>query len=269
MKNKRLVIILSIFAFLALIVVLCSTLFTVRSVTFSWDTEKTYLADYTDGEMSGSVKKGQSVFLLNKSEIESALEQKYAYLKVRKVEIMFPNKLIIHVSERVNLYALKIENNKYAILDEYSKVLDIVTSEEYSAWDTTKSVKPIEVSVTNNGNPYTIPENQVKVGHIADVKRVTQLMSDVAKTMYTFYDTDVELKGRVYSMNINIAYRSQVSFVLTSENMTMQIFDCYSLLPRKIELGLSVFQYEDEQGITTGKIVVEGVNVGDYYYVES
>ena len=68
MKNKRLVILLSVFAFLVLIVVLCSTVFTVKKVQLQWLTTKENFSS-TDNEVASDVKKGDSVFLVDKKEI--------------------------------------------------------------------------------------------------------------------------------------------------------------------------------------------------------
>ena len=72
MKNKRLVIILSVFSFLVLIAVLCSTVFTVKSVSLNWLTFKSAFVDMDD-EITSNVELGESVFLVDKKAIINKL----------------------------------------------------------------------------------------------------------------------------------------------------------------------------------------------------
>ena len=125
MKNKRLVILLSVFSFLVLIAVLCSTVFTVKSVSLNWLTTRVNFVDM-DNEITANVELGESVFLVDKGAIIQKLERKYPYLKVVSAEVKFPNKLVLHTAERQELYSLKIKSNSYAILDSDCKVLRIV-----------------------------------------------------------------------------------------------------------------------------------------------
>ena len=66
MKNKRLIILLSVFAFLVLIAVLCSTVFTVKKVQVNWLTTKAIFTE-SDETIIKDVKKGESVFLVDKT----------------------------------------------------------------------------------------------------------------------------------------------------------------------------------------------------------
>ena len=277
MKNKRLIIILSVFLVLVTLIVLCSTVFTVSTVSFSWRTKKTYLSAYSDDKIAENVQKGKSVFLLNKSEITSNLEVKYPYLQVLKVEVKFPNKLVIHAKERVNMYAVTLEDNKYAILDDTSKVLDIITAEEYDTWDTTKSLKPIVVNVTKNGLPMQLTQNNFKVGYVANVKRVNSVLNNISSTLEDIYwdtetndqgKTNATIKGHVLNITINIAYCSVVTMKLNTEGMTLQLQNCYTSVDAKLRVGIGVYDAQIADGKTTGKIVVYGTTPADSYYEE-
>ncbi len=260
MKNKRLILLLSIFAFITVVVILCSTLFTLHTVTFSWKTSKNNLSNTKDNVIAQTLPKGDSIFFLNKGEITESLEVKYPYIKVLKLETKFPNKLVVHCEERVGIYAVELTSTNYAIIDESNKVLEHLTAEQYANWDeSVKGSKPIVTTVTSNGGAYGLDEDDFKVGYVADVKRVTNLLSTLAGTLKLYYPQDYLIKGVVRSVNVNISYQSSLTMVVTPEGMTMEVQDCYQNLQKKVALGIGVLnEVKNNQGITTGTIVVEG-----------
>ena len=66
MKNKKLVILLSIFGALVLVLLLTSTVFCVRNVSVNWLTTRQGLTALQDESVvkSADVKMGKSIFLL-------------------------------------------------------------------------------------------------------------------------------------------------------------------------------------------------------------
>ncbi len=258
MKNKRLIILLSIFAFLTLVVILCSTLFTLRSVSFSWKSAKVYLQKYSDATIAESVDLGDSIFLLNKSKMTAKLESKYPYLRVIKIETKFPNKVVVHVVERDSVYAVKL-TDKYALIDEDNKVLQYVTAEGLASWDDkTMGVKPIVATVYNNGAEYNLKESDFALGQIASVKRVTPLLKNMADTLKKYgYPSNSLLKGFADTINVNIAYQSDAT-IHTKYGLNIVIKDCYTNLTNKIALAYSVFEAQRELNNPEGTIVVEG-----------
>ena len=186
MKNKRLVIILSVFAFLVLIAVLCSTVFTVKEVSINWLTTSPNITQ-SDEEFAADVEKGESVFLVDKDAIIRKLEEKYPYLRVVSVEVKFPNKLVLHTAERQELYSLKIKDNKHAILDSDCKVLRIVTDSQLSAI----TVKPIRVDV----NGYSIKENVFEVSKVAELGWIKNVLNNFSVALYSCGYEDVDAKN--------------------------------------------------------------------------
>ena len=276
MKNKRLIIILSIFVLLTTIIVLCSTVFTLGTITFSWHTTKMYLSEYADSEIAKDFPMGRSVFLLNKTEIKNTIEAKYPYLQIIKLETKFPNELVVHAAERVNMYAVTLEDNKYAVLDDENKVLDIITQTQYDEWDTSKSKKPIVVTVSNNGSNTPLKQSDFKVGYVANVKRVTSVLATASSTLEEiFWDeetndkkvTNTMIKGWVKSVNIDIAYRSSLNLVVNDEGMKVKVQNCYNELRGKILIGKGAYDALKTQGKTTGAVVVQGVTLDDCYYL--
>ena len=77
MKNKKLVILLSILGFLAVVVLLCSTVFTLKTVKVNWLTTRYKLSSVTNEEIieDKNFDFGGSIFFLKKDKIASRLEE--------------------------------------------------------------------------------------------------------------------------------------------------------------------------------------------------
>ena len=125
MKSKRLIVMLCVLVFLTVLIVINSTLFTLQSISVNWLTTKNQLQKFKDYEIIEDVSLGQNIFLVKKENIANKLEKDFHYLRVVSIETKFPNKIVIHCAERESLYAVKLSDKEYAIIDERGKVLDI------------------------------------------------------------------------------------------------------------------------------------------------
>lgn len=125
MKNKKLIIFLSIFVFLAVIVVLSSTVFTLHSVSVKLVTDpEAALANEQQIIDSAQFRYGESIFFSSKKTYSQNIEKANPYLRVVNIETIAPDKLVIHVAQRQECYKIKV-GDKYAITDENLKVLRI------------------------------------------------------------------------------------------------------------------------------------------------
>lgn len=132
-KNKILTIFLSVLAGITLLVVLSSTIFSVGEIKLEFKSQKNVLADASETEIisTSGLKKGTSVFLIDKTNMSKKLEKAYPYLKVLSVETKFPNKVTINVIERDEVFAFQ-QSEKYIITDSDLKVLKIVSGDYVS-----------------------------------------------------------------------------------------------------------------------------------------
>lgn len=258
MKNKRLVIILSVFAFLVLIAVLCSTVFTVKDVSINWLTTTPNITQ-SDDEFIADVEKGGSVFLLDKEAIIKRLEDKYPYLKVVSVEVKFPNKLVLHTAERQELYSLKIKDNKHAILDSDCKVLRIVTDSQLNAIE----VKPIAVSV----NGYTIKENIFEVSKIVDLGWIKNVLNNFSIALYSCGYEDIDAKNNINDLQINVGgYDNKINMTMRY-GVGIEIQQISDKLTEKFAFAMGVYDKLSEQEKSEGLITayaINGVIKGEY-----
>ena len=144
MKNKRLAIFLGIFIFLAVIVILTSTVFTLHAVEIEFVGDVGEFAEQTTQiKESGEFKYGESIFLASKKTYTARIEKATPYLRVINIETVFPNKLIVHMAKREECFVIKMSNNKYAVTDEQMKVLNIIDIYQNNA------TNPIEIKNTS------------------------------------------------------------------------------------------------------------------------
>ncbi|MBR2970075.1 MAG: FtsQ-type POTRA domain-containing protein [Clostridia bacterium] len=113
--------------FIALITVLFSVVFCLRqqSVTFL-DQNITYSKD--EILSTAGLKNGESIFMIDKDKAIENIESTYPDLKVVHISTTSLTKIDIRVKKRHELFYIQSEN-KYYILDQDLKVLDILSSE--------------------------------------------------------------------------------------------------------------------------------------------
>lgn len=140
MKHKKLwIILISVVLSLTLIVV--GVHFGTRLNTVSVEFRTRLSADETrlaegildkvkeDGEFN---YKKSVLFTSTDSSVEK-IEKANPYIKVRQVIRKFPNKICLYVSERIPKFRIKNNDNKWLILDEDFKILDIVDEDDLTA----------------------------------------------------------------------------------------------------------------------------------------
>ncbi len=260
MKNKRLIALISIFAFLILIVILCSTLFTVKNVSVKWLTvlPQGHELIGQDKNIAGSIKQGGSVFLYDKDEAISTLEEKYPYLNVVKIETKFPNKLVIQVTNRQEFFAVKITDNCYVALDGYGKVLKNYTGLEYNALE--KGVKPICVEVKEmalNADDFT-------VGKVANISKVSNILSVLYNQILGKNYAEYAAISVFPNITIDLGYNSSITIDTTWENVSVQITKISSKLSNKISFGLTAYEQAKKDNVVNSTIVVRELNNGSF-----
>lgn len=265
MKNKRLVIILSVFSFLVLIAVLCSTVFTVKSVSLNWLTTKSNFVDMDD-DIVANVELGESVFLVDKSAIINKLERTYPYLKVVSAEIKFPNKLVLHTAERQELYSLKIKSNRHAILDAECKVLKIASDSDINKM----TLKPIPLNLEG----YVYNENNFVVSEIAEIGWIKNIINNFSTALYQCGYHEIDSKNNISSMTIDVGgYENTICLnmnykdLLGNGGVKIEILQISEQLSEKFTFAINIFDELSASEKSTGLIRVyttNGVVSGEY-----
>lgn len=130
--RKKLVVTLSVVFFVITVcLVLCWTLFALSSVSVDFEsTTKNLTVTEEEIVSAGQFRYGASVLFEGKqSSIDkiysyASENENFAYIKIENIETVFPNKFVIHISEREEIYAVE-HNSKFLICDREFRVLDI------------------------------------------------------------------------------------------------------------------------------------------------
>lgn len=255
MKNKRLVVILSVFLVLTILIVLCSTVFTLHTVDIVWLTSNNNLSDVSKTQIleAGEFKMGESVFLLNKNKYTSNLEKKLPYVKVVGMEIKFPNKLTVKLSEREELYVLKVvasENSStfnYVYLDYDLKVLKITTSPV-----TPNGVNPAVLEIEN----YNLTDANFTLGEKVNLPISSALTSVGSMLASTGYGGS-KAKALIEYMVLKYDFKSEIN-IKTTYGLTLKLEDALIKTDLKMLKALTVYEeyHNNHPEINSGVITV-------------
>ncbi len=131
MKNKRLTLMLIVFAVFVLVISFTSALFMLSSVKVNFLSSCPMFVAKEDMIIeSANFEYGKSVFFLKKDVYKNNLEINNPYLKVINIETIFPNKLKINCVQRESLFCIK-NFDYYYILDDDFKVLEKTDSSKF------------------------------------------------------------------------------------------------------------------------------------------
>ena len=131
MKNKRLTLMLIVFAVFVLVISFTSALFMLSSVKVNFLSScPKFVSKENMIIESANFEFGKSVFFLKKDIYKNNLEINNPYLKVINIETIFPNKLKINCIQRESLFCIK-NFEYYYILDDDFKVLEKTDSSKF------------------------------------------------------------------------------------------------------------------------------------------
>lgn len=253
MKSKRLIVLLSVLAFLTVLIVINSTLFTLQKVSVNWLTTK-YMIDLNgtkDYNITDKVEIGGSIFMVQKDEISEQLEKEFPYLRVVSIETKFPNKLVIHSAERESLYAVSMGNNTYAILDEMGKVLAKSSYQKIFAGDDL-GTRPILIdfeSVSTNEKDY-------EVGQLVKSDYVKYILSSLSYSLREARYTPSTSKGVLKSVNVVSQGNSSCVNIQTRSGMVMSIDDFEDYTTSKLLLAFERYNALHIDGVVDATIEV-------------
>jgi len=171
LKTKRLAIILSVFAAVVLIVVLCSTVFTITNIELKFYNTPVKLNTLTKDTVAAHARfnYSESVFLASKKEYTKNIEEKLPYAKVVAIETVFPNTLRVCVIERQEVFVLK-KAGGYIVCDSDFKVLRTGAGTFSSVWN-----NPILIESKTNVSDSFIPGMFLSPAAMPEIDRLKDL----------------------------------------------------------------------------------------------
>jgi len=159
-KIKILTIFFSVFGAIVLLVILSSTLFSVKTISVKWESEKVNLTSVLDEQVieKSNIKSGTNVFFVSKTKGQKNIEKSFPYIKVLNIETKFPNKIIIHAVERNEVFAFQ-KDDKYFITDSDLKVLRVESGEYVSNKNNPIKILSYECEDVSSGDFLNVPKN--------------------------------------------------------------------------------------------------------------
>ncbi len=127
MRNKRTLFLFCALLFMVTLVVLSSVLFAVSDVSVT-PHSTAYALESQRVEENISSLIGTSILVLSERKLSREVEREFAYCRVLSVEREFPSRVILHVSERYELFAVTSGGESFAHLDRDGKVLRLSES---------------------------------------------------------------------------------------------------------------------------------------------
>lgn len=243
MKHKKLWISLGIVGGVLLVVfVLCLTLFRVKNITLDFASETKYYNQDAQNELLSQINVSKSIFTVNKKELIQKIESENEYIKVINIETVFPNKLVIHCTERQELYVLKSENNLFFV-DEDFKILKITSN----IGGLGQSIDDY-LDARNLGDPIYLENVIIKnpgatVGEFLDVQE-----SEIIKNIYASFfvnNRDIgELKYMIkkitlsHEMNYYTVHNEAVLTLTLNNDFKTEIYLPKSNLNKKVQIML-------------------------------
>lgn len=254
MKNKRLIILLSIFSFIILLVVLSSTVFTVRasSISVEWHISPLAFMQNQNQSIVDKISERENIIFYDKDKASEVLETDYPYIKVLKIEKKFPNKIIVHTTERHEQYCIKVGDECY-VLDDSGKVLNVYSSSQFEILGSVPNRKPIIVDIVG----MTIESSTMQTGKTAQIPRVVTILQDVSKALKNsgFTETWQVIKN-IASIKIEFGFKSQLIVETTRNNMSICVEDINKDLTAKIRFGLGLLNTNDLASTTDSILTV-------------
>ena len=250
--NKKLVISLSVILGVVLTaIILCFTVFTIKSVELDFRTSTQHEWNESELVEASRIPNGKCLLFLSTKQYEENLETNYPYLEVINIEKVFPSKIIVHLAEREEFFALKSGESTF-FLDKDFKVLRSQTE----GFTSTKT-NPILL----NGLRF---DGEIVVGQKLNIKQTG--MKRFLASMIENQKTLQQAEGFVKEIELQ---EELVSLLNEKQvNMTMKAFGEREIMILNIDVNLSakiqrVFQTIPmlyESLVDNGDYTIEEVN---------
>lgn len=125
-SRKKLIILFSILLIVVVIIILISTLFNLKEIEVRYVNGMTAELSTEDIASNVAKYKGKNLLFLSEKSVTESVKATTPYIKTVELERIFPNKIIIYVSGREELFALKLTDEgqeKYFLTDITGQVL--------------------------------------------------------------------------------------------------------------------------------------------------
>ena len=256
--SKGKIITLSIIGFIiVLITVLFSAVFRLKKQTIVASADVTYSSE--EIVKAAELKRGQSIFLIDKEKAINKIEAKFADIKV--VQIKTTSLTEIEIKVRKRYPTLYIKNlGSYYVLDQDLKVLNVVAdSEDISSIENLVKIttKPQNLNVETKVADFLGSENEQNMSYnlfsaVYSTKIPTTITGKEAYTEFCNLIEEISF-AKGYTANGQVYDRL---IVKTKQGMSFDIGKATNDLTRKINLCFTAMESEEIADKTIGTITI-------------
>lgn len=248
MKNKKLVACLIVFACLVVLVILSSAIFALSNVSVNF----VYSSPSFEGKQqeiidSADFAYGTNVLFLKKQPYISRLEKNFPYLKVLNIETKFPNKLVLNCEERQELFAVKLIDNTYAIIDEDYKIL-----KKSSSFVNTQSN-----AILLEGTVFSGASQEGEF--LSTDKSQENLMLNVMLSLREWNLDYTNLKQKIKTITVNFEQENNILVEMHS-GVQIKLINALNRCSDMFNLAFSMYDYTEKDYKSQGIIEIRIVN---------
>ncbi len=242
MRNKKLIILLSILSFVTILVVLGSVLFSVQQITaYCYNDDDVAVEMAVANTDNNGIKRGRSIFLLNENEIIANVESKVNNIKVVNIERKFPNAVYINYVKIFDYIAYEFDGKVYYASSELKVLSEGEVKDNYSGY--IELICKSEQTAVKGG--YLFADGSKARNILLSVMdAVTQLgMHSTMTDLFEFVDIDKYLGGG----SVFIKTRTGVYIEIQGNELGMK---------EKLHYAMSVYYAQDKNRQQQGTITV-------------
>lgn len=260
-KNKTLAVVLSIVFALVLVIALGQGIFRVGKVELVAHTTTSHLSGLNESMVLSSSKlsKGKSVFLLDRQDYINNLEKNQPYIKVLAIEVVWPNTIKFHFTEREELFAIALNDGGYAYVDSEFKVLRI----EQGEYNSTQQ-NPILLSATTNLN-----SEQISQGDFLDKEQFFDYLNLASAYSLLGYSVS-DMRSMLLSASVNTNAEGDLLSISTYLGVKINILNAGYYTAQKVSLAYGMLETLTAAERSKGTIYVfkNSQNVLESMYAE-
>ncbi|MBR2989177.1 MAG: hypothetical protein IKC64_05595 [Clostridia bacterium] len=251
MRNKRLIVLLSIFVAITLIVVFSSVTFSVKQV-YGYcynDEDPTLCQTVSSRENVGDVV-GKSIFMVSESKIKASIEKKNPDVKVINIEKKFPNLVYVNFV-KIFPYLVYETQDSALLISNDSKILS-TTAKETTYLNQVKLITDTAPNSTEIGQALYEQNTDEKeiIAQIMDVMQRIDLHSHVVD-MFEFID-------------ITNTCKNGLTYIKTRSGVYIELQNGKDDIVGKLTMAISVYVSDQTQYMTSGTIIVPSAGRAQY-----
>lgn len=251
MRNKRLLVLLSIFVAITLVVVLSSVTFSVKQVYgYCYNDEDPALcATVSSSEYVGNIV-GKSIFMVNESKIKESIEKKNPSVKVINVEKKFPNLIYVNFVKIFPYLVYETADSALLVSNE-SKILSTAVKE---------TTYLNQVKLITDATPTSTQVGQALFGaSTAENEVIAQIMGVMQR---------IDLHSRVVDMfefiDLTKTFKNGLTYIKTRSGVYIELQNGKDDIGNKLVTAISVYVSDQTQYMTSGTIIVPKAGSAQY-----